>query len=169
MNKSEARKQALLARKNETKAISSEIALNSILKLDAIRECKHVGLYYPIGKEIDLIKLLNTFPDKVFYLPITREEIAFIKYSLNDELINGPFNTKEPVGEIVDRNSIECFIIPCVAINKNKQRIGYGKGYYDRYLEGYKGLKIGVCYKNSVDLDVVCDEYDVVLDFVITG
>jgi len=169
MNKNEARKQALLARKNENKAISSEIALNSILKLDVLKKYKRIGLYYPIGKEIDLMKLLNEYPQKEFYLPITKEDIAFIRYNLNDELIDGPFNTKEPVGEIVDRDSIECFIIPCVAINKDMQRIGYGKGYYDRYLEGYKGYKIGVCYNNSIGLDVKCDEFDIVLDYVITG
>lgn len=169
MNKIDARKNALEIRKNEIKAISSEIALNSILDLKVLNDYNHIGLYYPIGKEIDLMKLLNFYPDKTFYLPITRDEIAFIKYSLNDQLIAGPFNTKEPVGDIVDRDEVECFIIPCVAISKDKQRIGYGKGYYDRYLEGYQGLKIGVCYKNSVDLDIICDEYDVVLDYVIAG
>ena len=78
---------------------------------------------------------------------------------------DGMFNTKEPIGKIVDRNTIDCFIIPCVAITTDNKRIGYGKGYYDRYLQGYRGLKIGICYDNMKNVDVKADLFDVIVDY----
>ena len=112
---------------------------------------------------------MNKYPNKKFYLPITRDEISFIEYKLGDTLVDAKFKTKEPVGDIVSRNMIECFIIPCVAISKTRQRLGYGKGYYDRYLKDYKGFKIGVIYKELNNLDFESDYYDVYLDLVIEG
>ena len=113
--------------------------------------------------------IINIYPNKNFYLPITREEISFIKYNKDDILIPGPFKTKEPVGDIISRDLIECFLIPCVAITKDNKRIGYGKGYYDRYLSNYNGLKIGICYKSYASVDVDADFYDVKLDYKILG
>ena len=72
------------------------------------------------------------------------------------------------MGSIRNRDEIECFIIPCVALSLHNQRLGYGKGYYDRYLAGYKGLKIGIVYKNAI-LDIDMDSYDLVLDIVYSG
>lgn len=169
MTKNEARSKALKLRKNENKAISSEVALNSLLDLGILNGCNNIGLYYPIGNEIDLMSLLDLFADKNFYLPITSEEIEFVAYKKNDKLKDGMFNTKEPVGDVVNRDMIDCFIIPCVFVGKGNKRIGYGKGYYDRYLCGYRGLKIGICYKSCISSDVLCDDYDVVLDYVISG
>ncbi|MBE6137970.1 MAG: 5-formyltetrahydrofolate cyclo-ligase [Erysipelotrichaceae bacterium] len=169
MNKNEARSKALKLRKNENKAISSEVALNSLLEMGILNDINHIGIYYPIGKEINIIDIVNKFPDKKFYLPITRDDISFIEYKLNDNLVDGPFNTKEPIGDIVNRSRIECFIIPCVSVGNGNRRIGYGKGYYDRYLDGYEGIKIGICYKSGINLDVICDEHDIILDYVIAG
>jgi 5-formyltetrahydrofolate cyclo-ligase len=74
----------------------------------------------------------------------------------------------EPIGIKKERDEIECFLIPCVATTLDKYRIGYGKGYYDRYLEGYKGKKIGITYKNT-SLECKADSYDVLLDIVLMG
>ena len=61
------------------------------------------------------------------------------------------------------------FLIPCVGITNENKRIGYGKGYYDRYLSGYSGLKIGIVYKELNNIDLKCDIYDVILDMVFEG
>ncbi|MCR5231364.1 MAG: hypothetical protein K6B64_01835, partial [Acholeplasmatales bacterium] len=74
---------------------------------------------------------------------------------------------KEPITEAVNRDLIDCYIIPCVGISNNK-RIGYGKGYYDRFLEGYKGLVIGITYKDFV-FDCNMDNHDRELDLVVLG
>lgn len=169
MDKIEARRLALNNRKNEDKITASKLVLEAIIKSKVLDDYSNVGIYYPLGNELDIMPLIDYYPNISFYLPITKKNIYFVKYNQNDILIDGPFNTKEPIGEMVDRDKIEVFLIPCVGISNTNQRIGYGKGYYDRYLSDYNGLKIGVCYKSGSNLDVKCDDYDVVLDCVFLG
>lgn len=166
MNKIEARKKALDIRKElDSNTISNKI-VDEIIKSNILDSYNHIGIYYPIGNEINIIGLLDYYKDKNFYLPITRDEIHFIKYQTNDKLVKAKFNTYEPIGEIVNRSNIGCFIIPCVAISADNKRLGYGKGYYDRYLSNYDGLKIGVCYKELTNIDIIMDEHDIKLDKV---
>lgn len=167
MNKQEARKIALSLRKDKDSKVSSRIVLDDIIASRVLDKYKHIGIYYPIGSEIDITPLVSIYKDKSFYLPITKDEISFVRYKENDELVNGVFHTLEPKGEIVKRDLIECFIIPCVAIS-NLKRIGYGKGYYDRYLKDYKGLIIGICYKDSI-FEFDMDDYDCKLDMIFVG
>ena len=169
MDKKEARTIALRDRKLFDNVERSKKVLDYIISNKLLDKYDNIAIYYPIGKEIDIMDLVKVYKDKNFYLPKTLDEIEFVKYKLTDELINGPFNTKEPVGKKVNRDLIDCFIIPCVAISKNNQRIGYGKGYYDRYLKDYKGHKIGLCYKEQGNLDVVLDSFDIYLDEKILG
>ena len=169
MNKKEERAKALKERMNEDVKSSSLVVLKELESLNILDKYNNIGIYYPIGKEINIMPIMDIYPNKNFYLPKTEDEISFIKYNKNDILIDGPFKTKEPAGDIVLRDSIECFIIPCVAITKDNKRIGYGKGYYDRYLAGYKGLKIGICYKSAGNVDLVADSYDLEVDYKILG
>lgn len=169
MNKVELRAKCLEERKKlNTKAISAKI-VKDLAEAHILDNYEHIGIYYPIGAEINVLDIINLYPQKSFYLPITRENISFLKYKPGDTLIKGPFHTMEPIGAEISRDEIECFIIPCVGISKNKRRIGYGKGYYDRYLEGYHGMKIGVCYSGASELDIELGENDVMLDYICKG
>lgn len=167
MNKNEIRKYALSIRNNLKDNSKDNNIVEELSKV--INNYQTIGIYYPIGSEINILNIIDKFPNKKFYLPITREEISFIEYKKGDILVDAKFKTKEPIGDIVNRDSIECFIIPCVAISKTRQRLGYGKGYYDRYLNNYKGFKIGIIYKELNNLDFETDLYDVFLDLVIEG
>ena len=169
MRKLEERKHALSLRKNLNKKDSSKTVLDYIVDNNVLEEYHNIGIYYPIGEEIDIMDLVKIYPNKNFYLPITKDEIFFVKYNQDDVLVDGLFNTKEPIGDIVERNLIDCFLIPCVAISKDNQRIGYGKGYYDRYLKGYSKTKIGICYEQSGNIDVDLMDYDLRVDFKILG
>ena len=170
MIKNEARKIALSLRKKVDSEKISKIIINDIINSNILSKYNRIGIYYPIGKEIDIMNLMNHYTDKLFYLPITRNDnIDFINYQIGDKLVDGLFNTKEPIGSIVSKDEIECFIIPCVAISKDNKRVGYGKGYYDRYLKDYKGYKIGICYENSSNMDIDMDEFDVCLNKIFIG
>ena len=167
MNKEETRKYALSIRNKLAKESINNKIVNGLE--ETIKKYNTIGIYYPIGSEINILNIIKKYPNKKFYLPITRDEISFIEYKLGDTLVDAKFKTKEPVGDITPRDMIDCFIIPCVAISKTRQRLGYGKGYYDRYLKDYKGFKIGVIYKELNNLDFKSDSYDVYIDLVIEG
>ncbi|MGM9970775.1 MAG: 5-formyltetrahydrofolate cyclo-ligase [Anaeroplasma sp.] len=167
MTKNEARNLALKSRKNKDVSKISDLVIKKIIKSNIIAEYSNIGIYYPIDKEIDITNLKILYPDKKFYLPITKEGLIFAEYL--EPLFKGPFKTMEPRSNIINRDSIDCFIIPCVAITSDMKRIGYGKGYYDRYLEDYDGLKIGICYEDSVFNDLLGDSHDIVLDEIFVG
>lgn len=167
MEKNTIRKIILKRRKEYNSQISSALVLKEIIDNKLIDSYTKIGIYFPIRNEIDITKLKEVYKDKMFYLPKTKENLEFALYDSN--LIDGPFNTKEPTTNSILRDEIECFLIPCVGITSNNIRIGYGKGYYDRYLDGYKGKKIGICYKDDSDLECEADTFDLQVDMKVLG
>ena len=167
MDKKTIRQIILKRRKSYNQLKSSNIVINKILNSKLINSCINIGIYFPINNEIDITSLRSIYPQKKFYLPVARDNLFFKEYTNN--LIKGQFNIYEPTGAIIDRDKIDCFFIPCVGISNDMKRIGYGKGYYDRYLDGYKGLKIGICYKIDSNIECEMNEFDVFLDYIIVG
>lgn len=166
MTKKEARKEALIIRKNiDCNQISKEI-LEKIIASKVIEDKKNVAIYYPLKDEINLLGLLDYYKNINFYLPVTKKYLEFVYFDKNTTLVDGPFNTKEPIGLATTLDKIDCIIIPCVAIAKDNKRIGYGKGYYDKTLVNYQGLKIGVCHPECIGFDCKMDEYDLTLDLI---
>lgn len=165
LSKQEIRKSLLLKRR-DLSSISDAIVAD-IVSSGVLDNVKTVGLYYPLDKEIDVRSLIKIYPNKTFCFPKTSDVISFYKENDLNNFEKRKFNVYEPLSNnLILRDDIELFIIPCVGITKTKQRIGYGKGYYDRYLEGYNGLKIGVIYKELNNIDLIADPYDVKLDIV---
>jgi 5-formyltetrahydrofolate cyclo-ligase len=81
------------------------------------------------------------------------------------------FNIPEPIDTtIVDSQLIDLVIVPLLAFDKKGNRVGYGKGFYDRYLKSCRNdcIKIGLCYFEPIDSIEDANEFDVPLDFCIT-
>lgn len=167
MTKQEARKHVLKKRKELDIKKISNLFVSKIISLDILSKYQNIGIYYPLRYEINLLELINHYKDKNFYLPQTREVLEFVKYNINDTLVDGPYNIKEPIGCGVDIKVMDCILIPCVAITKDMRRIGYGKGYYDKTFANYTGFKIGICYGEFTNLDINADEFDLIMDMVI--
>ena len=128
---------------------------------------KKIGIYYPINKELNLLKLLELFPDKSFYFPKT------INRTLNFHLIKdltefqlGPFNLKEPKPSTPIDNELDVYLVPCVATSK-LYRIGHGAGFYDQYFENRKGYKIGIVHNQLKDLTVKMGGFDIPMDLIL--
>jgi len=81
------------------------------------------------------------------------------------------FNIPEPLdSEIADPTSIDLVIVPMLAFDVNGNRVGYGKGFFDRYLKDCRDncIKVGLSYFEALDCIDDANEFDVPLDFVIT-
>ena len=168
LNKKDLRKE-LLIKRDTLRDVSLSI-VKDIVESNILDKFNIIGIYYPLKGEINLLSLLDKYKDKVFCFPKTSDEITF--YAENDlsNFSEAKFHVMEPNSKaFVERDRIECFLIPCVGITKDRQRIGYGKGYYDRYLEGYEGLKIGIIYKELNNIDFKCDSDDLTLALIIEG
>lgn len=169
MTKQIARKECLIVRNqfNNNRARSNRV-IKQIVDSHILDNMKYVGIYYPIKNEINVLGLVAKYPNITFCIPKTKEEISF--YPLGEDIVVGKYGIIEPANEeLISREKIEAFIIPSVGINKEKRRLGYGKGYYDRYLTGYNGVKIGVQYKELCELDFESFDYDLELDYIFKG
>jgi 5-formyltetrahydrofolate cyclo-ligase len=69
---------------------------------------------------------------------------------------------------VIDPKSVDLFIVPCVAFDRNCNRNGHGKGYYDRLLKNITVAKIGVAHENQLIAELTPTSYDVPMTMVIT-
>ncbi len=175
MNKIEIRKKLLRLRKNinPQKFIIKYKAILKILKKNKIKG-KILGGYYPYNYEIDVMQILKEFEKKNFIisLPKIREnfQMDFFKWSNKEPLIINKFGIPEPISDKVKYPDI--LLVPLVAYDKHFNRIGYGGGFYDRYIKKLKMKKkiitIGLAYSFQKVKNIPIHSYDIKLDFIIT-
>lgn len=104
--------------------------------------------------------------------PLTKSMTFVLKESVS-RFSKSSLGVEEPdgdSGEEVSKDQINLMIIPGVAFDSSGNRLGRGKGYYDRFLKDYKGVKVGVCAKSRfLDFPLPVDpEFDVKVDFILT-
>lgn len=133
IDKKELRKKAKEIRNSlDIKTISEKIVAN-IKESKIYKKSKHVMIFYPLKNEVNLIELLKD--DKNFYLPkVDREKLLVCPYISGDELSISNFNTKEPQSMPVSAEILDIIFVPALMTDKNNNRLGYGGGFYDKFL-----------------------------------
>lgn len=123
-----------------------------------------VGVFYPLKKEVDLFSF---FKEKEIYLPaIENKDLIYRRF--DGILRSGKFNTYEAVGKALEKELLSVLVIPCLAANTLGYRVGYGKGYYDRFLKDFKGVTIGICLEKNLTNLAFQEKHDVRLNIIIT-
>lgn len=85
------------------------------------------------------------------------------------ELKEGSYGILEPCSPIeFDKTKIDLCIVPGLAFDSDGGRIGFGKGYYDRFLSGIEAYKIGICHKELFFENIPKDDFDILMDEVVT-
>ena len=175
MLKSDLRKKILFKRKknfNRKLLISYERLLN-IVKNFKVKKPTFGG-YFPVNYEIDCLEVLKRLESKKFKisLPVIKKSnsMEFFKYSFKEPLKINKYGIPEPIKK--KKLIPNILIVPLVAFDKNLYRIGYGGGYYDRYLsklnEKKNFLSIGFAFSFQQIKKVPKEKFDRKLDFVIT-
>ena len=168
MSKQSLRQWARGKRKEFDMEAVSAILADKLSQTNEYKNSKNIMLFYPLSNEVNLLSLLND-KKKNFYLPrINGKNLECCVYHMGDELSESKFHTKEPVCESCDKTNIDLIIVPALACDKNKCRLGYGGGFYDRFLEDYQGIKV-VCIPHALLVpNIFPDNYDVKMDLIIT-
>ena len=175
MNKFQIRKKILKLRKNnfdENLKINSQKFI-SFLKIN-LPNLKNIGGYYPCNYEIDDLETLDLLDKKQFNisLPIIEKnnQMNFFKWSKNDPLKINKFGIPEPVSSKIFYPDI--LLVPLVSYDGNFNRLGYGGGFYDRYIEKIEKIKnvikIGLAFSFQKVKFIPINQYDKRLDFMIT-
>ncbi len=146
--------------------ILSDIIQYRLLTLDKFREAEVIGAYYSIGSEVNTSKILEfALEYKVLALPMVDEEIKFVRVNNLKELVKGRYDIMEPRGEIIEPDLI---LVPAIAFDEQGYRIGYGKGYYDKYLSKHDCYSIGLAYDFQVLESIPHDSHDIRVNMIIT-
>lgn len=167
MDKNLLRKWARDKRKELDMVSISTILAEKLVQTEEYKNAKNIMLFHPLKNEVNLLPLLDD-KSKIFYLPrIKGDELECCRYSAGDKLCDSCFNTKEPVCEACKKSNIDLIIVPALACDKKKYRLGYGGGFYDRFLQDFKGGKI-VCIPEELIVSTVYPEsHDIKMDLVL--
>lgn len=132
------------------------------------KNSKNIMIFYPLKNEINLLDLLKD-KSKNFYLPkVDGKDLLCCPYSEGDKTCISCFHTCEPTTEPCSKANIDLVIVPALACDKNGYRLGYGGGFYDRFLKNFDGIKIS-CIPKELVLDTIYPEkHDIKMDMIIT-
>ena len=176
MNKSEIRKKILKIRKQNSSR-NLRISFKSLLKI--LRKTKTsnkiIGGYYSYNYEIDPSKILKFFEKNNYTISLPKikkkSQMDFYHWSTKDALEINEYGIPEPTSDIVKYPNI--LFVPLVAFDKHNNRIGYGGGFYDRYIKKLRKKKkiitIGLAYSFQKVKKITVKEHDVQLDYIVTN
>jgi 5-formyltetrahydrofolate cyclo-ligase len=175
VNKSQTRNKIIKIRKKKfNKDLKIDLSkFISLLKIGKLN-LKSIGGYYPSNYEIDDLDILNLLEKKNFKvsLPIIKKDnqMNFYSWSRNDPLKINKFGIPEPVSSKIFYPDV--LLVPLVAYDSSLNRLGYGGGYYDRYIEKIekmkKVIKIGLAFSFQKISSISTTQYDKKLDFIVT-
>ena len=167
MNKSELRIWAKNKRKELDMATISTILTDKLVKTEEYKSSKNIMLFYPLKDEVNLLSLLGD-DSKNFFLPRIKGEILeCCNYTNGDELCESCFKTVEPTCQACDKKNIDLVIIPALACDKDGYRLGYGGGFYDRFLKDFHGIKITCIPRELVIETVFPEKHDIKPDMIL--
>lgn len=129
-----------------------------------------VLLYHSLPDELSTHQFLRKWGSKKhFFLPrVNGVNLDILPYD-EQRLELGSFHIEEPTGtDYVDPSEIELIIVPAVAYDRRGNRLGRGKGFYDRLLGEAKATKIGVGYEFQLVDEIPVEPHDIPMDMVIT-
>lgn len=155
----------------KNKVTKDNLIYQKVINNKDILSSKTLLIYISINSEVDTIKIINYFLNtKNIAVPKIIDNDMFFCYVTNlNELTSGKYNIPEPTNEniVTDFDNAIC-IVPGICYDKKNYRVGYGKGYYDRFLSKNKIKTIGLCYKECMIEKIDNDKYDYKIDEVIT-
>tara|TARA_Y100000591_G_C21565354_1_gene560673 strand:- start:159 stop:710 length:552 start_codon:yes stop_codon:yes gene_type:complete len=146
-----------------------------LIKLKIKKKPIKIALYYPANFELNVLKLLefnNIFVQDIL-LPVTKKKnlMNFFSWKVNDILFVNKFGIPEPIQSKAKVPDV--ILVPVLAFDNHKYRLGYGKGFYDRYLYKYlkkfkKILTVGVAFSFQRHHKLPISQNDIKIDYILT-
>ena len=180
MNKIEIRKKILNIRNNLTKETLNDFnkdIFNTLINSDIYINAKNIFIYISFGSEVETKKIIEHAISigKNIYVPKTDKnikEMIAVKIHNFDNMTVDKWGILEPT--IVDKNLVgnkfDLIIMPGVAFDITGNRIGYGGGYYDKYIYQLKNKPtiLALAYEFQIINNIIAESHDIKLDYIIT-
>ncbi len=153
---------------------SKNLSLNLLKLLEnfqTIQTNKLIGVYAPLSDEVDWSLEFKNDHINCLAFPATNEsgEMIFKKSIMSDLEISKQFGVeiKTPKEDALIVLP-DILIIPGLGFSKKGERLGRGKGFYDKYLNNFNGIKIGCCFNELLSKEIPMEQHDRLMDYVVT-
>ena len=178
LEKNKIRQEILKKRNNlstEEVEKKSDLIIQNLEKF--IKNAENIMIFMDMKNEVKITKLMKLYPEKSFFISkITdskNREMKINRYNENELVLHKFGYYESSSSDFYNENILDIVIVPAVVFDLEKNRIGFGGGYYDTFLkkireENKKILFIGICYDFQIIEKVPAEEHDVVLDFVVS-
>ena len=171
LSKGPLRKKFSFLRKKKYHEVNENFFL-PLIKIIKKNNYRKIAIYYPSNYELNtlkLFKLLSNNKKFITLLPsLSKGSMKFVAWNLFKPLEVNTFGFLDPKGKskaIIP----DLIIVPLLAFDKSKNRLGYGKGYYDKFLKKNKNITtIGVAFSFQKYNKITTSKYDVKLDYILT-
>jgi 5-formyltetrahydrofolate cyclo-ligase len=156
------------------KSILDKKISDRLISMSVFKSSNQILLYASTDEEIstDSIFRYSLEIGKPCFFPkcYDHSKMVFFSVSSPDELICDSFNIKAPKYEtdIYTPKPSDIIIVPAMSYDKKGFRLGYGKGFYDRFLPDFMGTKIGLCYYDFISDSLPTGRFDMSVDIIIT-
>ena len=151
--------------------IASEKIHKKLRKNQIFHDAKKIGAYYPIGSEVLTQNIMQEILSigKELYLPkMIEDEIEFRKITDFSCLEKGNFDIMEPKDDCPVDNNLDLLLVPTVGISQDGVRLGYGHGFYDKFLYKNKIETISLIFEKQVIKKIPRSEHDIIMNWILT-
>ena len=152
------------------KSVAADAVFDMLEKTAAFLMAENILMYHSLPDELSTRKFIDKWSAiKRFFLPrVNGVNLEILPYD-KTRLHLGAFHIEEPDGDDVQPvDSLDLIVVPGVGYDSKGNRVGRGKGYYDRLLVSSNATKIGVAYDFQVVDEIEAEEHDVKVDIIIT-
>ena len=139
--------------------------------MDVYNNADSIACYYSIGSEVMTQEIIQELLDerKTVSLPrVTDDELSFHKVIDLKNLENGNFDIMEPREDAPVVEKFDIVLVPTVGASQDGTRLGYGHGYYDRFLAKTETTKIALTYSKQIVKSIPTSEDDIKMDWIVT-
>ena len=140
---------------------------------ELLSEVNTIGLYSAIQQEISLTALHQLLPEKKFAYPLCQpgHQLTFHLVTDTEQLLANSMQILEPQPSMhpeINIADIDMILCPGLAFGMDGSRLGRGHGYYDRALEHFKGLKLGVAFEKQIKASVPHAPHDAIMNYLVS-
>ena len=147
-----------------------------VLGSEQYKNADKIFAYWSVDSEVDTFNIISKALNdmKMVALPKCTDKdgnMEFYYIASIDDLLDGMYGIKEPpvVHSADNFTESSLCIVPALAFDIKGFRLGYGKGYYDRFLERFKGISMGLCFSDCLCEKLPRDSYDKKVDYIVTN
>lgn len=143
-----------------------------IEQLQQFKAATDIAVYWSLDDEIDTHRFIEKwFERKRLWLPVVvGDDLIFRQFEGTDKMTAGAFGILEPTGRQLDNVAqIGLIIVPGVAFDLRNNRMGRGRGFYDRLLANSQAYKIGTAYSCQIFSQIPTEKTDIPMDLVVGG